>query len=301
MSLLLPGADAEGYYHDGRYFTAAASFVTDVVGTALVIGKATKLLKVANVIDKVSDAAATAGKVGKFARFTARFSDAQLIAIVAGFSQTFVAGSEFEGAATDLKNGNYAAAQQKGINGLFSVLNVGISAAVFTTASRKVLASADKIDNIANEKVIDDFAKAADNLAVVIASKTGADDIITVFRGDRPGTNVIKSKAAREGGYAHSQRVIDEGNLDDLFFRHQNSSDLPPSPFISATTDRRVAEFFAGPNGVVNEFRIPRSRATPNPFNNKLVPGPDGRLIPESEFLVPNYIRLSEFLRRPGG
>ena len=133
------------------------------------------------------------------------------------------------------------------------------------------------------------------------APKGAADDFVTVFRGDRPNTTVIKSHAAREGGYAHSQRLIDEGNLDDLFRGHAADSSNPASPFISTTTDRRVAEFFAGPNGVVNEFRIPLNRATPNNFNNLHVPaGPGGRLIPESEFLVPNYIRPSEFIRRPG-
>ncbi|QEG16147.1 polymorphic toxin-type HINT domain-containing protein [Gimesia maris] len=122
-------------------------------------------------------------------------------------------------------------------------------------------------------------------------------DFITVFRGGRPGTRVIKSHAAREQGYAGSQRLIDEGDLDDLFRAHAADSRSPASPFISVTTDRRVAEFFAGPDGVINEFRIPISRAKPNRFNNLHVPaGPDGSLIPELEFLVPNYIRPSEFV-----
>ncbi len=144
----------------------------------------------------------------------------------------------------------------------------------------------------------DAFGKVA--LESSVAPNSAADDFITVFRGDRPGTTVIKSNAARQQGYAGSQRLIDEGNLDDLFRAHAADSASPASPFISTTTDRRVAEFFAGPNGVVNEFRIPRSRATPNPFNDFQVPaGPGGSLIPEAEFLVPNYIRPSEFLRWP--
>ena len=130
----------------------------------------------------------------------------------------------------------------------------------------------------------------------------GTDNFVTVFRGDQPGTTVIKSHAAREGGFAHSQRLIDEGDLDELFQAHALDSSNPASPFISTTSDRRVAEFFAGPDGVVNEFQIPTSRATPNPHNNMVVPaGPNGQLIPESEFLVPNYIRPSEFVRPSGG
>lgn len=95
-----------------------------------------------------------------------------------------------------------------------------------------------------------------------------ADEFVTLFRGDRPGTSIIKSYAARENGYLGSQRLIDEGNLDDLFSAHAIDSKSPASPFISLTTDRRVAEYFTGPNGVVNEFRVPLTRAAPNPFNN---------------------------------
>ena len=132
-----------------------------------------------------------------------------------------------------------------------------------------------------------------------------SDEFLTLFRGDQPGTTVIKSKAASLGdpdkgfsglGFQGSQRVIDNNNLDDLFKAHSDSS--AGSPFISLTSDRRVADFFAGPNGVVNEFKIPTNRATFNPHNNFSVPaGLNGSLIPESEFLVPNYIRPSEFVK----
>ncbi len=131
------------------------------------------------------------------------------------------------------------------------------------------------------------------------AAEVNAPEFVTVFRGDRVGTTIIKSNAAREGGYASSQRIIDSNNLDDLFRSHALDSSSPPSSFISVTTDLSVARFFAGPSGVVNEFRIPVSRATPNPLNNYVVPaGPSGRLVPEAELLVPNYIRPSEFVRR---
>jgi YD repeat-containing protein len=149
--------------------------------------------------------------------------------------------------------------------------------------------------------VIGDGAKAyfkhGDN--VVDGLKAGAPEFVTVFRGDRAGTTVIKSHAASEVGYAGSQRIIDSNNLDDLFRSHAVDSTSPPSPFISVTTDPEVARHFAGATGVVNEFRIPLSRATPNPFNNLHVPaGPGGQLRPEQEYLVPNYIRPSEFVRR---
>jgi hypothetical protein len=144
----------------------------------------------------------------------------------------------------------------------------------------------------------DDVGRVGKNAGVV---PTNADDFVTVFRGDSPGTTVFKSHAAREYGYSGSKRLIDEGNLDDLFLAHAADSSRPPSPFISVTTDRRVAEFFAGQNGVVNEFRIPFSRATPNGFNNMVVPaGPGGSLIRESELLVPHYIRPSEFVNPLG-
>jgi hypothetical protein len=127
-----------------------------------------------------------------------------------------------------------------------------------------------------------------------------ADEFVTLFRGDRPGTTIIKSYAARESGYLGSQRLIDEGNLDDLFKAHAIDSRSPPSSFISLTSDRRVAEYFAGPNGVVNEFKIPLTRAAPNPFNKLTVPaGSGGSRISEAEYLVPNYIRPSEFVTWP--
>ena len=132
-----------------------------------------------------------------------------------------------------------------------------------------------------------------------VAAESSAPEAITVVRGGRAGTTVIKSAAAREGGYASSQRIIDSNNLDDLFRSHALDSASPPSPFISVTTDPAVARHFAGPTGVVNELRIPASRASKNQFNNYVVPaGQGGQLIPGAELLVPNYIRPSEFVRK---
>jgi len=126
------------------------------------------------------------------------------------------------------------------------------------------------------------------------------DDVeyVTLYRGDRPDTKIIKSKASTTYGYRGAQRIIDNNNLDDLFKLHQVSSSKPPSPFISTTSDRRVAEFFAGENGVVNEFKISLDRAMINKHNEFSVPsGTNGDLIPESEFLVPLYIKPSEFVK----
>ena len=79
---------------------------------------------------------------------------------------------------------------------------------------------------------------------------------------------------------------------------HAIDSSKPPSPFISTTTDRRVAEFFAGKDGVVNEFEIPSNRIIQNPYNHMHVPAGKGDdLISESEWLVPNYIKRSEFVK----
>lgn len=129
------------------------------------------------------------------------------------------------------------------------------------------------------------------------AAEKAAPDTLTLYRGDAPGTTIIKSHAAREYGYAGSQSIIDKGNLDELLQSHALDSSSPPSPFISLTTDPAVAKYFAGPDGAVNEFRISVTRAIRNPYNNLYVPaGPNGALVPESEFLVPNYIRPSEFV-----
>jgi len=80
---------------------------------------------------------------------------------------------------------------------------------------------------------------------------------------------------------------------------HSRSSTNPySSPFLSVTTDPRVARYHAGSDGIVNKLRIPRNRVSPNNFYNISVPGgPRGSMISESEWLVPNYIRLSEIIK----
>ena len=137
---------------------------------------------------------------------------------------------------------------------------------------------------------------AATGVTKVEGVSTGAIEYVTMYRGDRAGKTEILSYAAKEGGLAHSQRLIDEGNLDDLFKAHAKDSSKPMSPFISVTSDRRVAEHFAGRNGVVYELRIPVDRVTFNRFNDQWVTG-NGKWISESEYLVPNQILPSEFVR----
>jgi hypothetical protein len=148
-----------------------------------------------------------------------------------------------------------------------------------------------------------DVAEAAAKKADDVADTTkNTDEYVTVYRGDRPDTKIIKSKASSEYGYKGAQDIIDNNDLDDLFKLHKESSDLPPSPFISTTSDKKVAEFFAGKDGVVNEFRIPKNRATFNKHNDFVVPaGAKGELISESEYLVPLYIKPSEFIKKGGG
>ena len=131
----------------------------------------------------------------------------------------------------------------------------------------------------------------------LLAAKN-VDEFLTLYRGEQAGTSVMKSYAAREGGYAYSQNIIRNSSLDDLMRSHAFDSANPASPFISTTADPGVARFFAGPNGVVHELQVPANRAIQNLFNDMMVPaGPGGRLVPESEFLIPNYIRPSEIIR----
>lgn len=99
-------------------------------------------------------------------------------------------------------------------------------------------------------------------------------------------------------GDAHSQSLIENGDINELMKAHALDSANPASPFISTTTDPNVARFFAGPDGIVYQLRVPATRALRNTINNMLVPaGEAGSLVPESEYLIPNYIRPSEIMR----
>jgi len=114
-----------------------------------------------------------------------------------------------------------------------------------------------------------------------------------LYRGEQSASSVIKSYAAKEGGYAHSQSLISSGSLDDLMRSHAFDSRNPASPFISTTSNPAIARYFAGPNGFVHTLRVPVNRAIFNKFNNYVIPG----IGSEAEYLIPNYIRPSEFIR----
>jgi RHS repeat-associated protein len=122
-------------------------------------------------------------------------------------------------------------------------------------------------------------------------SVSAYDDSLTLYRGyNTNSVQALKSNAAKEGGYTYSQYLIDIGDVDQLMANHAKNSANPSSPYVSVTTDPRVAKFFAGDDGYVFELQIPKNRAIRNPHNNYVIPGG----IPENEWLVPNYIKLSE-------
>jgi RHS repeat-associated protein len=135
-------------------------------------------------------------------------------------------------------------------------------------------------------------------IGFVASGFSNSSKTLILYRGEQEGVSVMKSYASKKGGYEYSKNLIKNGNMDDLMSQHAFSSTSPASPFISVTSNKNVARFFAGPNGVVHELRIPANRAIFNTFNKMLVPaGKNGSLIRESEFLVPNYIRPSEIFR----
>lgn len=117
-----------------------------------------------------------------------------------------------------------------------------------------------------------------------------ADEFITLYRGDYSGFTEFRSRAARNTSFAESQRLIDEGDLDELMKRHAARRPKVNTPFISLTDDFSVAEFFATQGGTtvgtVYTIRVPRTRAKFNPFNE----------FDEREFLVPNRIKGSEII-----
>lgn len=110
--------------------------------------------------------------------------------------------------------------------------------------------------------------------------------MLTFYRGDSINTKVLKSHAAQENGYAFSQDLLDSGDIDQLMIYHANDSTNPLSPFVGMSSDRRVADYFAGEDGYIYELLIPSSRVTRNPHNNVFIPGG----ILENEWLARNYI-----------
>jgi RHS repeat-associated protein len=113
----------------------------------------------------------------------------------------------------------------------------------------------------------------------------------TVFRGDsRGGTGFMKSHGAFQDGYAKAGEAIKNGNIDAMMQAHAKDSRNPASPFISTTSDPKVAEHFATKggttSGTVYTLKIPCDAIKYNAFS----PYPH-----EKEWLVMRpYIRPSE-------
>jgi len=119
---------------------------------------------------------------------------------------------------------------------------------------------------------------------------------ILVYRGDAAGIELHAAKLTRREGYEVAQNKINTMKQRDLFAGHAGGS--ANSPLISVTTDIRVARRFMGrTGGSVYAFRIPMNRLTRNIYSDAMIHLMDGSRISEAEFLVPNYIRRSEFVR----
>lgn len=75
---------------------------------------------------------------------------------------------------------------------------------------------------------------------------------------------------------------------DAVMKQHSRDSVTPPSPYISVTSDPRVAEYFSTnggtTSGVVYTLKVKCGSAKENKFNKLAVPaGPKGKLIDEAE------------------
>ncbi|MEZ4776128.1 MAG: DUF6443 domain-containing protein [Bacteroidia bacterium] len=148
------------------------------------------------------------------------------------------------------------------------------------------------IETVVGAKALSPLGKARVSVPLAAETETVTERFLILYRGDATPSRVIKSYAAKDGGYLHSQKIIENSNLDDLMKAHAENSFNPKSPLISLTDDPEVARYFAGPKGTVHVLRIPESRVIKNPYNNYSIPTGQS----EAEYLVPNYIRLSEFV-----
>jgi hypothetical protein len=113
----------------------------------------------------------------------------------------------------------------------------------------------------------------------------------------------MKSHGARSGGYMAAVNQTHLPDQDMLMKQHARDSVTPPSPYISVTSDPRVAEYFATnggtTSGVVYTLKVKCGRGKQNKFNSLAVPaGPSGKLISEAEWLIPGYIRPSEVVAK---
>jgi len=135
-------------------------------------------------------------------------------------------------------------------------------------------------------------------------SHGGSDCYETLYRGDsRGGVAWMKSHKGRKSGHMTALNETLLPDQDAIMKQHARDSVTPPSPYISVTSDPRVAEYFATnggtTSGVVYTLKVKCGRATQNKFNHLAVPaGPNGKLIDEAEWLIPGYIRPSEVVAK---
>ncbi len=143
-----------------------------------------------------------------------------------------------------------------------------------------------------------EFAVPVSKIGTAAKIAKPAEDFLILYRGDRAGLSYMKSYAARKGGYAYSKSLIQNEDLADLMIRHAVSSEKYGSPFISTTSDIRVARAFAGETGTVYTLKIPKNRAIFNTYNKMELDIAPNISIPEMEYLIPNYIKPSEIIKK---
>lgn len=126
-----------------------------------------------------------------------------------------------------------------------------------------------------------------------------SNELLTFYRGDEDGMEEFLSYATRSKNLEYSQSLIDSSDLDDLFLKHAHNSARPPSPFVSVTSDIRVATHFAeqAENGAVYEVSIPSNLAKFNQYNDFYIEW-RGLKLPENEWLVPNHIPKNSIIKR---
>ncbi len=117
----------------------------------------------------------------------------------------------------------------------------------------------------------------------------------TFYRGDDPWLNefwadAVKQYANRSNGVKNAETILNKVVWDSLYSAHADSSQN--SPFISITTNKAIAEIFAGDFGEVYKITLPHGVAIPNPYSGKI----DG--VPENEYLVPIHIP-SQYVNNP--
>jgi hypothetical protein len=82
----------------------------------------------------------------------------------------------------------------------------------------------------------------------------------------------MKSHGTRESGYTAALNKTHLPGQDIVMKQHARDSMSPQSPYISVTSDPRVAEYFATNGGtmagVVYTLKVKCGRAKQNEFNN---------------------------------